>query len=205
MATATHLGDMTVEESAAESAGNWRDFSCFVWWREREMEDSDQWMIHYTHHRDSGLLDQSNGSVIRKALAQFTEGNDPDVVEESHSHWAVGHIDGFSLRVYRRGKITKAFRTFHGLMESLAAYPILDESDYSEREYEATYENIDHAAWSLKREYNVPDDWQSQVFDWINDNRPNSLENVDDQGGWPDDDDLQAAFDALGFERLEDE
>lgn len=206
MATATHLGDMTVEESAKESTGNWRDFSCFVWWREREMEDSDQWMIHYTHHRDSGLLDQSNAEQIRKALAPFTEGDDPDVVEESHSHWAVGHIDGFSLRVYRRGRITKAFRTFHSLMESMAAYPILDESDYSEREYEASYENNEHAAWSLKRKYNVPEDWQSQVFSWLNDNRPNSLENgADDQGGWPDDDDLQAAFDALGFERLEDE
>jgi hypothetical protein len=205
MATAIHLGEMTVEEAAKESAGNWRDFSCFVWWREREMEDSDQWMIHYTHHRDSGLLDHSNGSVIRKALAPFTEGDNPNVVMESHSHWAVGHIDGFSLRVYRKGKITKAFRTFHQLMESMAAYPILDESDYFEREYEASYENIEHAAWSLKRKYNVPDDWQSQVFEWLNDNRPNSLENTDDQGGWPDGDDLQAAFDALGFERIEDE
>ena len=206
MATATHVGDMTVEEAAAESAGNWRDFECFVWWRELEMEDSDQWMIHYTHHRDSGLLDQSNAEQIRKALEPFTEGDDPDVVEEDHHHWAVGWIRGVSLRVYRRGKITKAFRTFHSLMESLAAYPILDESDYSEREYEASYENIEHAAWSLKREYVLPGDWQSQVFDWLNDNRPNSLENgADDQGGWPDDDDLQAAFDALGFERLEDE
>lgn len=99
MATAVHLGDMTVEEAAAETAGNWRDFECFVWWREREIEDSDQWMIHYTHHRDSGLLDQSNAEQIREALAPFTEGDDPDVVEESHNHWAVGHIDGFSLRV----------------------------------------------------------------------------------------------------------
>ena len=205
MATATHLGDMTIEEAATESAGNWRDFDCFVWWRDREIEDSDQWMIHYTHHRDSGLLDQSNAEQIRKALESFTEGDDPDVVEESHSHWAVGHIDGFSLRVFRDGQITEAFRTFHSLMESLAEYPILDESDYSEREYEASYENIGHAAWSLKQEYDLPDDWQSQVFEWLNDNRPNSLENTDDQGGWPDDDDLEAAFDALGFERLEDE
>lgn len=80
-------------------------------------------------------------------------GDDPDVVEESHSHWAVGHIDGFSMRVFRDGEITEAYRTFHGLMESLAAYPILDEEDFSNREFEATVENIVDAAWRLRDDY----------------------------------------------------
>ncbi|WP_013627318.1 hypothetical protein [Rubinisphaera brasiliensis] len=204
MATATRLGDMTVEEAAQEAAGNWRTFECFVWWREDELDSPDEWMIHYTHHRDSGLLDQSNAKQIRQALEPFTEGDDPDVVMESHSHWAVGHIDGFSLRVFKGGEITEAFRTFHNLMEAMAAYPILDESHYSELEHEATYENIDHAAWKIKQDYKLPEDWQWQVFDWLSENRDSALENVDDQGGWPDDDDLQAAFDALGFERIED-
>jgi len=56
MATATHLGDMTIEEAANESAGNWRSFDCFVWWREDEIESPEEWMIHYSHHRDSGQM-----------------------------------------------------------------------------------------------------------------------------------------------------
>ena len=53
---------------------------------------------------------------------------------ESHCHWAVGHVDGFSIRVYRDGEITDAFKAYHELMEQLAGYPILDEEDYSAAE-----------------------------------------------------------------------
>ena len=84
------LGTLTLEDAAQEAAENWRKFESFVWWREREMDDADRWAIVYTSNRDSGLLDQSNSAVIAKALESFTEGHDPDVVFESHSHWAVG-------------------------------------------------------------------------------------------------------------------
>lgn len=204
MATATHLGDMTLEEAANESAGNWRKFDCFVWWREDELDSPDHWMIHYLHHRDSGLLDQSNAEQISKALAPFTEGDDPDVVEESHSHWAVGHIDGFSMRVFKDGEITKAFRTFHGLMESLAAYPILDDEDFSNREYEATVENIVDAAWRLRDEYDLPENWQYEVYGWLSDHECSEIECTGDQGGYPSEDSLRRAMDAL-FERIEED
>lgn len=204
MATTVHPGRRRVEEAARALAGNWRNFDSFVWWREHELHDPDQWLIHYTHHRDSGLLDQSNAARMRRVLAPFTRGNDPDVVVESHDHWAVGQIDGFSLRVYRDSRITRAFRTFHALMASLAAHPVLDESDYSERQSAASLENIDQAAWSLNRLYSLPQDWQSRVFDWLNHHRPHALENTDDHGGWPDDDDLRAAFAALGFGRRDE-
>lgn len=194
----TQLGEMTLEDAAKEAAGNWQKFRCFVWWREREMKDAHEWAIIYTHNRDSGLLDQSNAAVIAKALAPFA---DKDVVFESHSHWAVGHVDGFSLRVFRRGKITKAFRVYHELAEQMEAYPILDEADYSNREYEATFENIPLAAWRIKNRFKLPQDWESEVYSWLSDNRCSALENTDDQGGWPDEDDLEAAFVALGYER----
>ncbi|MFH5803203.1 hypothetical protein [Alienimonas sp. DA493] len=202
MATKTHLGDLSLAEAAEYAAGNWQRFDSFVWRRADELEDADRWTIHYTHHRDSGLLDQSNAEQIRQTLGPFAEGDDPDVVTETHSHWAVGHIDGFSLRVYRADEITEAFRTFHRLMESLADYPILDEGHYGELESEATFENVEQAAWSIRQDYDVPDDWHETVFGWLRTHRPCSLENVDDQGGWPDDDDLEAAFDALDFAKL---
>jgi hypothetical protein len=129
-----------LREAAKEAAGNWRHFRCFVWWREKEMDDADDWAIIYTHHRDSGLIDQSNGAVIREALLPFSEGKNPSVVFESHNHWLVGHIDGFSVQVFRRGRITKAFQKYFELAKRMDDYPILDETDYSNREYESAFQ-----------------------------------------------------------------
>ena len=199
MKTETHYGEMTIEEAAMEAAGNWRTFECFVWWRKDDLNHPEDWMIHYTHHRDSGLLDQSNASVIRKRLLPFTEGDDPGVVFESHTHWAVGHIDGFSLRVFRDGEITEAFHIYHGLMEQKDTYPILDETDYSNREYEATIANILDSAWKLKDEFDLPEDWEYQVYDWYSENLYRAIENRDDQGGYPEQEDLKKAFLALKY------
>jgi len=197
------IGDLELEDAAEDVAGNWKRFDCFVWYRD-DIDDADNWGIIYTHHRDSGLLDQSNAHVINAALEPFTNDDDPDVVMESHNHWAVGHIDGFSIRVFRDGKITDAFRKYHELAESMANYQILDEEDYSNRELEATYENIPHAAAGIKDDYeDLPDDWADQVYQWLSDNRCNALENVSDQGGWPDESDLHDAFSALGYEQAE--
>lgn len=195
------LGELTMSEAAKQAAGNWTRFRCFVWWRETDIKDSDKWGIFYTHHRDSGLLDQSNASVIAKALGPFAEGQNPDVVFESHSHWAVGYVVGISIRVYKRRRITKAFKTYHELERRIDDYPVLDESDYDRREYEATIENIADSAWRLKNEYELPDDWVDEVHSWLSEHRCTALENCDDQGGYPTEDDLEAAFDALGYAR----
>jgi hypothetical protein len=195
------LGEVTLEEAAKLAAGNWRKFQCFCWHRSRDMEDADQWAVLYTHNRDSGLLDQSNAAVIDKALVPFTEADDPDVVFESHFHWAVGHVDGASIRVYREGQITDAFKAYHELAERLADYPLLDEEDYSRREFEQTLANVADAAWRLKHDYDLPQDWESEVYHWLSDNDPRAVENRDDQGGYPSEDQLRAAFDALGYEQ----
>lgn len=197
------LGEMTIEEAAKKAAGNWRRFDCFCWGRAREIDDPDSWAIIYTKHRDSGLLDQSNAAAIAKVMREFTDTDDPDVVFESQSHWAVGCISGFSIRVIRRGKPTPAFERYHELAISLADYPILDETDYSNREYEATLENIVDAAWRLKRQFNLPDEWESRVYSWFSDNDDRAIENRDGQGGYPSEEQLKAAFIGLGFPRID--
>ena len=196
------LGELTLDDAANEAAGNWQRFTCFVWYRDSELEDADQWAVIYTHNRDSGLLDQSNAAVIAKAMAQYAEGEDPNVVFESHTHWAVGHVDGFSVRVFRNGEITEAFKAYHELAQRMADYPIIDESDYSEREVEATIANLTDAAWRLKNTFELPDDWESEVYGWLSDNNDSAIENSDDQGGYPDQKELEAAFEALGYERV---
>ena len=196
------LGELTLEEAAKQAAGNWRKFECFVWHRRSEIADADNWATMYTHHRDSGLIDQSNASVIEKALQPFTEGDDPDVVFESHSHWAVGHIDGFSIRVYRNGEITEAYRTYRDLQERIADYSVLDEDDYGQREFDATLGNIKDTAWRLRNEFDLPEGWEGQAYDWLSENDCRVIENVDDQGGCPSEEELREAFASLGYQEL---
>ena len=194
------LGAMTLEDAATEAAGNWKRFNCFCWFRD-DIDDRDQWAIIYTHNRDSGLLDQSNAAAISKAMQPFSDTDSPDVVFESHNHWAVGHVDGFSIRVFQCGEITAAFKAYHELAEAEDNYPILDEADYSNREFEATVANLKDAAWRLKDDFELPDDWQYQVYDYLSQNKSGEVENRDDQGGYPSEQALEAAFNALGFEQ----
>ncbi len=193
------LGEMSLEEAAKEAAGNWRDFDCLCWHRASELKDAENWAIVYTHNRDSGLTDQSNASTIEEALTPFTKGTDPNVVFETHNHWAVGHVDGASIRVFRRSKITKAFRTYHGLAVRLANYPLLDEDDYYAREYEETLANFGDAAWKLKKEYELPKGWERAVFHWLAEYDCDAIENTDDRGGYPSEEQLRAAFEALDY------
>lgn len=192
------IGELTLEEAAKAAAGNWREFGCFSWDRANE-PDADNWAIVYTHHRDSGLLDQSNAQAIEAALEPFAR----DVIAESHRHWAVGWVDGFSIRVHRRSRITKAFRTYYELAVRMANYPVLDDTDYYAREYEATCENIADAAWKLKHEYELPENWVGQTFDWLANFDCDAIESDDDRGGYPSEDQLRAAFYGLGFQQLE--
>lgn len=206
MTTAT-LSDSEVLDLAHELAGNWKRMDSFAWFREREIENSDKWAIVYTHHRESGLLDRSNAGVIGKAMMPFTEKDydDPDVVMETHSHFAVGWIAGFSIRCLTpEGIVTDAFKRYAELHEAMDQYPILDEEDFSNREYEATVENIVDAARSLGDEYKLTDDWQYEVYSWLFDNDCGELESTSDQGGYPSEEALLRAMNAL-FERTENE
>jgi hypothetical protein len=192
-----NMGEMDLETAAKAAAGNWREFDCFAW--HRRPDDADKWAIIYTRNRDSGLLDQSNANAIEEALTPFTR----DVVAEHHTHWAVGWVDGFSIRVFRHGRITRAFRKWHELAVRLTEYPVLDDTDYCSREYEATLENLGDAAWKLKHEYDLPENWRGAVYDWFTNYDCSAIENADDRGGYPTEDQLRTAFAALNYPQLE--
>ena len=188
-----------VEAAAKETVGNWRKFSCFAWSRGYDLDDADRWAIFYTSNRDAGLLDQSNSDQIAKLLAPFAEGDDPDVVFESHSHWAVGHVDGFSIRVHGKdGRITQAFKEFCGIKQKLDDYPILNEEDYSQREYQATLENYATEMWAVRKE--LPEGWEADVYRWFGDNgKDRFTENRDDQGGYAPKEAIVEALQDLGL------
>jgi hypothetical protein len=191
------LGEMDLASAAKAAAGNWREFDCFCW--HRRPDDADQWAIIYTHNRDSGLLDQSNAHAIAEVLRPFPR----NAVPENHHHWACGWVEGFSIRVFRRGRITRAFRTYHALAQRLADYPILDEQDYSSREYEATHKNLPDAAWKIKNEYELPGNWTGAVYDWFSEHDCSAIESSDDRGGYPTEEQLRTAFEALSYNEME--
>ena len=103
---------------------------------------------------------------------------------EQHSHWVVGHLAGFSVRVLSPdGAVTDAFREFCDIQEALDDYPILDEQGYSDREYAATLENYAREMWQQKDE--LPEGWAGEVYDWFEEHgHQEYTESRDDRGGW---------------------
>jgi hypothetical protein len=189
--------EMDLETAAREARGNWQKFDCFAW--HDRPEDSAEWAIIYTHNRDSDLLDQSNADAIDKALAPFLEG--PDVRAEHHGHWACGWIDGYAIRVYRNGQITEAFRAYHELAARLADYPVLDEEDFSRREYDATLENLRSEGFDSDF-FAPPDNWETEVFSWLWDHNQSAVENRDGNGGYASKAEIAEALDGLGYRIL---
>lgn len=199
----------SLEQTANALSGNWQKFPCFCWARRFEDHDPGNWCIVYTHNRDSHLVEQSNAAVIDRVMAPFTEGDNPDAVRERHSHWACGWLDGYAIRVWRDGQITPAFRAWYDLAERRNSCGLLDCDDYAEREHEATLANIrsegriGSPAWArsqaLFNPEQLPADWAEQVYDWLADNNPGTVENHDDCGGYPTREQIAEALRALGL------
>lgn len=183
--TATTTRDWgDVATAAAELAGNWRKFDGFCWYRGYDLPDAAGWMVWYTGSPQSGLLEESNQKVTNDRLAKFADGDDPDLVFEQHSSWVVGHLDGFSVRVVGPdGAATDAFREFCGIQKAIDGYPILDEQDYSNREYAATLES--YAREVGKQKDALPEGWAGEVCDWFEEHgHQEYVESRDDRGGW---------------------
>src|SRR6185369_472351 len=99
------INTIDYETLAAEAAGNWAKFDSFAWFE--PPENPTDVAIVYTSNRDSDIIDRANAKAIGAELEQYIESG--DVRPETHSHWAVGHVDGYSIRVYTDdGQITAA-------------------------------------------------------------------------------------------------
>lgn len=137
MSTDWNLWDSNVEQAAKDLAGNWHTFQSFGW--SDKPACADECAIVYLSTRDSEALEKSNEASILAALKPYLgwiDGDDDDCEQQSHNHWAVGYVDGIVIRCTRDGQVTPAFRVLHALAMRLADYPILDEEDFSRREYE---------------------------------------------------------------------
>jgi len=192
------MEDEYAQDLAEKLVGNWQKFESFGWGSQPE-ENPENWTIVYTSNRDSGLTDQANAAAIEEIMGQFPE---DQVVAESHGHWAVGHVDGYSIRVYEPdGTLTPAFKAWSEIQTSLENYPVLDESKYSEMEYEASLKNCAQAvAHYMNRHpdervqdfYTDADDEQlgAEFYQWASDSGVDTSSS-DDQGYYPDDSDIE--------------
>ena len=117
----------SIEKRAEAFVGNWQAFDSFAWYD--KPEDPEQWAIVYTSNRDSRLIELSNETYIAKSLEAFLNPDDDDapvdINEECHNHWAVGYLDGYSIRVYRDGQITPVFQKWCEIQDQLHDYPLL--------------------------------------------------------------------------------
>lgn len=190
------LSDYPTVEAAAEAfAGNWKRFDSFGW--HDRPANADRCGIYYTSNRDSGCLDKSNEAAILAELEPFIGRT---VFQEHHGHWAVGHVDGLCVVVYTKmGRITRAFRKLYELADRMSDYPVLDEDDFSRREWEE-YESCwtDGGAASDMR-HAVKDKFKlsqlagycldeadgEQMREWYESLDPPGYYEADNSGVWP--------------------
>jgi hypothetical protein len=93
-----------------------------------------------TRHRDSSILADSNFELTEKRIDEALGENTHDQDDEAYcysfttNHWAVGWIQYLILRADAPAAGIDEARKIKRKLED---YPILDEDDYSNREYEA--------------------------------------------------------------------
>lgn len=106
-------------------------------------EQYPEFYVVLSQHRDSDILTQSNFQTIHDALKEVEskEGipagyeeaeGDCTVQVISASHWACGWIETLLIHESDTAAIEKA----EELLQQIADYPVLDDEDFSRREYE---------------------------------------------------------------------
>jgi hypothetical protein len=101
--------------------------------------------------------------------------------------------------------LTKAFETVNEIACALSEYPLLDESDHSEREYVDGLDQIKSEGRGVD-ESSLPAGyrWERMVFSWLSDHNQHALERDEDGRYCPSEEDISEALYYLGLMREED-
>ena len=128
--------------------------------------DEEVWGRMFSIHRDSDLIDESNWSVICEEMKPFEH----DWTTESYNHWAVGWVEVGRVRVYdKQRNYTVGFLHCVEIAEQLSEYPLLDEEDFSRREFEEAWEQVENNLTYFTNRFEdqdlLPEDFMQRVWD----------------------------------------
>ena len=151
-------------------------------------EDWERWGSTYSKNRDSDILAISNYETISDdMLERFPD----EVTVISSSHWLVGWIDELYIKHYDDNGPTAAHESIMAWKDELENYCVADDEDFSQREYDSTIENIKWIG-------SVDERQAGEIFTWLwNNGYDSELECCDGTGGYPSEESLDKAKDAL--------
>ena len=151
------------------------------------LDDRQDWLVmDVTKNRDSGPRALSNWDATIKSLEEGA--CDEDYEEHSFGHWACGW---FEIIIVRPG--TKAEEIAEEIEGALSCYPILDDEDCSNREWEehSSYvsETVERIAWENDGEVHDDVDYASLAdsLQWYYNGRTPSTDDIFDalcERGW---------------------
>jgi hypothetical protein len=111
-------------------------------WSNYSGHDYTGWLCGLSYSRDSDVLAQSNFDSALEMLGGEIEGK---VEVRDVNHWA----SGWFKQIMVNSKSIKHVKLLMDIKKQLDSYPVLDESDYSEREHEAYLEYSESEKSSL--------------------------------------------------------
>jgi hypothetical protein len=168
---------------------------------DRDDTEHDSWIVvPYTFCPNvASILDESNHEAL---IAALDATGSEDYVVRHHNHWATP----YDMILVRPG--SAAFDAADSCIAALANYPVLNEEDFSRREYEATCQNI---ASELRRTTVErggvevdSEELAGELFSWFWENDQSAVEATGDGGGYPTPEQIEDGLRGLGFVDPED-
>lgn len=145
--------------------------SNFVVWDSESIENIQDWLVcPTTRNRDSSCLDESNFDAALELL-----GGEGDKVQvHRFGHWACGWYELIVVHPDLRTEL-------ESIEKRLDGYPVLNEDDFSEREYNEAQElwagcNLSERLEYLKRYGTVGGEYGDSIFSIRKDYIPSSIE-----------------------------
>jgi hypothetical protein len=201
-----------MKPSLAETlAGNHLRFESFAW--RSKPEDSQNWGLYTLVTRDSDLLEQSNSDAIQKEFEEKFPESDNYYVG-SFGHWACGWVEHLCIKVYTdntQTETTEEFKLLEKLINNLDDYPILDDEDFCNREYEDTIQNLEselrsatndlEEQWEEDHQNNndpmpkIPD--VGEIYSWFSNNCQSAIESSDGFGGYASKEEIMEAIEGI--------
>ncbi len=154
------------ERFAGHLGGRQHDVPDAVW----EERDNLTYVQDARHWDMESMLDASNADALRETLLAHKR----DVV--------IANDGALLVRVRRDGSPTDGFRALCDCRAALERYPVLDDEDYSRRQYEQELENISQEARDVRD--NEPADWKDRVHEWLRRNNVHANDGDDGCRYW---------------------